>query len=346
MGGAVFTPRLGSWKFYNGTGWATQEAAITGVQNNQALRLRLCVHETGGKAGSNLDVQMVYSTSSDLSGAVTFGAPSDTDKVFRWRDDAGVTEHAAIVGTQLSCYTESGLSHEQTCVNSTDVGASAHNELEVIFEPYDLASSITYYFGLVLESATLAKDAEITVYPNLTSGSISTSHYQTVTDIAGLTDSVTKVQAAHKTVTDLAGLLDSAVAALATGQTVTDLAGLLDSISAAVGFTVTASDLTGLLDSVTLKQNFKGSALDIAGLLDSVGVVHTPSGGGTPNYETISDIAGLVDSITAVNYDGTPSAPTITAPSGYRPSRRIRRHRKVYALIKEYLELKRNVESD
>jgi len=168
VGGGSFIPLLGSWKFYDGSSWASQETPITDVGNSDALRLALCVHETGGKAGSNLDVQLVYDTASDLSGAIDFGAPTDTDKVFRWRDDAGFTEHDTVASAQLSCTTENGLYHEQTCVNSEDVTASAHRELWGFFEPYDLASETTYYIGLKLEASVLGMNAEISEYPNLT----------------------------------------------------------------------------------------------------------------------------------------------------------------------------------
>jgi len=335
VGGGSYIPLLGSWKWWDGDSWETQETAITGVANSQELRLRLCVHETGGKAGSNQDVQLVYSLNSDLSGAVEFGAPTDTDKVFRWRDDSGITEHDAIVGTQLSCNTESGLSHEQTCSNSEDVSAAAHHELEVIFEPYDLAGETTYYIGLVFESTTLGMNGEISAYPNLTSGAIATEHYQTVTDIGGLVDSESHVWVGHLTQSDIAGLLDSVVAALATSQTVGDIQGLLDTVSLALGFHVTASDIQGLLDSVAVKQAFKKPVSDIAGLLDSVGVVHTPGGGGTAYFQTASDVSGLLDSVEfigtyhssqadiaglldSVSVTHTPGAPTPPSPTGGR----------------------------
>lgn len=56
----VFTPKQGHFKWYKDD-WKTEDAQLTGVGDGDDLRFRLCIHETGGAAGSDLDVDMEYS---------------------------------------------------------------------------------------------------------------------------------------------------------------------------------------------------------------------------------------------------------------------------------------------
>jgi len=331
---ATFTPKQGHFKWYKAS-WQTEDAQLTGVEDGDELRFRVCIHDTGGAAGSNQDIDVEYST--NKSDWYTLAAQSGTDKKFRWRDDATLTEHASIDEARLSCTTENGLLHENACSNSEDVSASAHHEISIILEPYQPVASTTYYFRVVLEGTPLDLDDEVGEYANLQI-SAAVHHYQTVSDIAGLADSVAKVQVAHKTVSDISGLVDTVEKVWTAHHSVSDKAGLVDSAVAALATSQTATDLAGLLESVALKQGFKKSVADIAGLVDSVSVVHTPAGG-VSHQQTVTDIAGLLDSVTVVHTSAVPSG-----AGGVWLTRRTvaEPHRPVYVfmLLRDYLEAK------
>ncbi|MFQ6043256.1 MAG: hypothetical protein ACE5PV_20585 [Candidatus Poribacteria bacterium] len=58
--GPDFTPKQGHFKWYKAS-WKAEDAQLTGVEDGDDLRFRVCIHETGGGSGSNLDIDVQYS---------------------------------------------------------------------------------------------------------------------------------------------------------------------------------------------------------------------------------------------------------------------------------------------
>jgi hypothetical protein len=158
---AVFTPEQGHNKWYL-VSWQSQDTKIT-VQDGDDIRLRLCIVETGGAAGSNTDPQLQYRT--DKSSWFDFGAPTDTDKIFRWRNDAGLTEHASIDSDRLTCTTESGITHGTPLSLNSEV--SEYAELEG-FAP--VVKGFSESFSLVDAFAILYKELGVSEAISLVDG--------------------------------------------------------------------------------------------------------------------------------------------------------------------------------
>ena len=168
MGGASFTPRSGNWKWNKGGVWQSEEAQITGINNGNPLLLRYCVHDIGGKTANNQATILQYST--NKSSWYDCGAQSATDKTFRYRDDASLTDGDPIDQARLSCNTENGCTHETPEVSGyEDYIASCHHEVEFVIEPYDMAASTTYYFRMTVGGIEATLNAEASEYANLVS---------------------------------------------------------------------------------------------------------------------------------------------------------------------------------
>jgi len=56
---SAFIPKQGHFKWYRES-WQAEDAILTNIENGQALQFRACIQETGGLAGSNLDVNVDY----------------------------------------------------------------------------------------------------------------------------------------------------------------------------------------------------------------------------------------------------------------------------------------------
>lgn len=56
-----FAAKQGHFKWYK-NGWQTEDGKLTGVQNGDDLRFRVCLHELGGSQGLNLDIDVKYSS--------------------------------------------------------------------------------------------------------------------------------------------------------------------------------------------------------------------------------------------------------------------------------------------
>jgi len=176
--GASFQPQQGHFKWYKST-WQTEDAELTGVAHLDALRVRVCVHDVGGKAKNNAPVGLEYSTTSDFSSDVnTVGNQGATDKAFRFRDDGSLTNHATIDQARLTCTTENGMVHENDGaeVGEDDFGASAHHELSLIIEPYNPTGNTTYYFRVTVNGTQLPKDSEVSDYAYCTTAAGATTH--------------------------------------------------------------------------------------------------------------------------------------------------------------------------
>lgn len=176
MGGS-FIPKNGSWRIYTGGdygsgSWATQEVAVSGIQNGDKIIIAYCIHDVGGKAANNQTCALHFATSKaalDAGTGTIVGAQIDTDKAFRLRNDAVLTDTNTIPTTVLSCTTESGCVHEAfNPAGYEDFGSSSHHELWFSIEAYDVDPSTTYYFGIDVGSFLPDEDAEITDYMNLT----------------------------------------------------------------------------------------------------------------------------------------------------------------------------------
>lgn len=153
----------GHFKWYK-QGWQNQDEQLIDVENEDELRFRVCIHEERGQTASNLDINVEYST--DKENWESLGAQGATDKVWRWRDDPALAEHQAIDQARLSCTTENGLVHENTCVDSENVSANRHHEISIILEPYSAQQGATYYFRVIAENYRLPKDSEVSEYVN------------------------------------------------------------------------------------------------------------------------------------------------------------------------------------
>lgn len=168
---ATIEIRQGHFKWYKNS-WKSQDEKLLYVQNENALRFRVCIQDTVGVTHSNLDINVQYSTNKvdwyDL------GSQGATDKVFRWRNDPALTDKGLCDQYRLSpTYPAGGNSgfaqslgciHESSCNNCEGIANHTHREISIILEPYNVVNGTTYYFRVVVEGTALQLGVEATEY--------------------------------------------------------------------------------------------------------------------------------------------------------------------------------------
>jgi len=118
---------------------------------------------------------------------------------------------------------------------------------------------------------------------------VPTAYTQTISDILGMVDSVSKQLTLKKTITDILGMLDSVATRGALKKSVSDILGMLDSVPTRAAFRQAVSDVLGLTDSAARTRHVFQAVSESLGLSDSVGTK-------AAFKQAVSDILGLVDS--------------------------------------------------
>jgi len=113
------------------------------------------------------------------------------------------------------------------------------------------------------------------------------AHYQTISEVLGMVDSVAKRADLKQAVTEKLGMIDSAVAPGTLHLTVAEKLGLLDFVAFPIRVTIMES--LGMVDSVAKRADLKQPILESLGLLDST----VPRRG---LKQTVTEQLGLLDS--------------------------------------------------
>lgn len=162
---ATFTPRQKNWKFYENN--AAEPTVQVAAENTTApvnigniYRLRLQIHETGGKQGTNNSFKLQYSTDdtnfTDLGGA----------NVWNYANGAG-TNGNATTSYLLTSSNAHGKYIEDASQTQT-VGASSYTEIDVAIQSVSAAIHTTYYFRAILAGSELLKENPPNTHPSVT----------------------------------------------------------------------------------------------------------------------------------------------------------------------------------
>ena len=157
MGHAGYTPEHDDYQIYDADD-STAKAALNTkptIAPTETMVIHACILETGGdSATANKPLQIEYSD--DESTWYTLGAPSATDKLFRWHSNPTLTEHAT-TSSKLACQTQAGTVHELTCAAGWNHTAAQHIESSICIEGYNPVANTTYYFRFVVDSVAIPK---------------------------------------------------------------------------------------------------------------------------------------------------------------------------------------------
>lgn len=150
----------------------------------------------------------------------------------------------------------------------------------------------------------------------LASAGGATTHTKSLTDPAGLTDSLGVVRSSTRTAaTEAVGLTDTLSVTVRTGRT--DIVGLIDAVTATVRTTRAITEAIGLTDSVTAARTIKRTLTDALGLVDAS---VTRSVGGQS-----MDVVGLTDATVIVKTTHRAAADALGATDAVSAARTVRR---------------------
>ena len=147
-GGGTYTPKQQNWRWYADDG-AEPTAALANentrptLDNENIIRLRVCIAETGGKADSSVTISVEYST--DDSTFIAFGAANHWNYANGQATEGNlVTTNKLTDATTKNEYCESGT-------NVVGIAASTTNELDIAIQPVagNYSSNTTYYFRVL-----------------------------------------------------------------------------------------------------------------------------------------------------------------------------------------------------
>jgi len=124
-----YTPQTLNWRWYGDetnetptSALAAENTAPTGVDNQDAVKLRVTVQEAAGIASSSVKFKLQFSTSADFSGTVvdvvSTGSCAATSR-WCYYDGAGTDNGVITTGT---------LSDADSCTGSSGNGCGTHNE--------------------------------------------------------------------------------------------------------------------------------------------------------------------------------------------------------------------------
>ena len=162
---ATFTPKSENWKWFANdaaeptTQLANENVAPTLTNDNNIIRLRCTIKETGGKTGTMTPLKVRWSATSDgtyveLSGTQPFnyanGAATDAGTTTTFKTTDGTTH---------------GLYHENGTGNEA-ISASALNEVDIAIVPVKgaaaYANNTNFYFKFYNNNSTAAADTSKT----------------------------------------------------------------------------------------------------------------------------------------------------------------------------------------
>jgi hypothetical protein len=115
---------------------------------------------------------------------------------------------------------------------------------------------------------------------------------ETLTDTAGLVDTLTAQLAAARTLDDSTGLVDTITAALTAARDVTDSTGLTDTVAAGLTAVRDLTDPAGTTDTVSTSRGYGRDLTEVAGATDTVSAAASYT-------RDLTDTTGLTDSLTA-----------------------------------------------
>jgi len=161
-----FIPKSEDWRWYdaddttdpantngseNTAGDAIEDENTTNsstriIYNENTLKLRLKIAETGGAAQNNIRFKIQYSESSTFASAVSdVGPQGATALLFQYADGAG-TDDATIGAARLSGSPSLGTHNEATSASTFDFSASTTYEFEFTINNNNAPANRTWYF--------------------------------------------------------------------------------------------------------------------------------------------------------------------------------------------------------
>ena len=207
-----FTPKSKSWRWYDDEAdetptvpLAAENTAPSGVEDQNVVKLRWSVAETGGTGEVGAKFRLQYSTSADFQNAFNVVEQSSCNASSGWcYADGGGTDGAAISTATLSdadsCVSAVGNgcgSHNESGTTTTSLvhAASATAEYEFTVKESGAAPATVYFFRLVLVSASTSVPLDTGAsYPSLSTGggtlSFSIDGLPAATTTSGVTTSV------------------------------------------------------------------------------------------------------------------------------------------------------------
>jgi hypothetical protein len=275
------------------TAYSTGASFNAGLQSMQA-RVGMTIAFKVASAGT------AFTRTVDDSAGLTDSTAAASAREAAATDTAGLTDQATGVSAFARAQTDTaGLTDPRLVVSafaraSTD-SAGLTDAATPVLTPAGTAFTRTVDDGTGLTDTgdPLALDVAETVTDS--AGLVDTlaaavTFVRSVTDAAGLTDTATPLLAGSGTrlVDDSAGLTDAVT--YSSTQTLTDSAGLTDATTRVLTATRTITDAAGLTDSVTVTQVRAAAVTDSAGLSDSASAQLNAS---TVHARTVTDSVGL-----------------------------------------------------
>lgn len=249
---AVFTPKQHNWRWYENDGaeptnpLADENVKPTGIQQGDVLRLRVCIKEEGGAAGSNQDLQVEYSVNE--TDWYSLGGQGAVDKKWRWKDGLA-TEHNTIAGAKLSCTTENGAYHEQPCTNFIDIGASVHHEMDITIENYNADAETTYYFRIMLEGSEVPL-ATGSTHPQVQTAAGGVLHERDISESLGVADAIATTMSFSRDLSESVGVGDALERIGSYGRDLAESIGIGDMVTRSLSTMRSVSESLSIGDAV------------------------------------------------------------------------------------------------